>query len=114
MTTGWLLLTETSAGGSLSGCALMSEWLLEDDAPSPSDQVDTWFDPFPTAAALYELSGLVEEEDEAVSRSLDLSLIESLLNRFVCGCSGPGVLAFLFLRSRLVNEGLLAKESDLL
>lgn len=37
---------------------------------------------------------------------------DSPADRFVSGCSGAGVLAFLFPRSELVNEDLLDVESD--
>lgn len=104
---------EMSCGTSLAVAALLSELSLE-DVPSPrSDCVDSGRTAFLDVSTPVDCLGLIENEVVGVSVSLGRSRGASTVDRFVSGCSGTGVLAFLFPRSRLVSEGLLSIESNM-
>lgn len=106
---------EISCGTSLAGSALLSEWSLF-DVPAPfSDHADSGCSAFLVVSTLVDCSGLSEESEEevvGVSGALGRSWEASTFDRFVSGCSGTGVLAFLFPRSRLVIEGLRNNTSE--
>lgn len=106
----WFCWTELSCGTSLAGTALLSD-LSPEDVPSPRSHC---VDSARTAFLDVSTVGLPEKEVVGVSASLGDSRGASTVDRFVSGCSGAGVLAFLFPRSRLVSVGLLSTESKVL
>lgn len=110
----WVSWIEMYCDTSLAFSALLSECSLEDEPSTHSDWVDSLLPPFLAADTTIKSSGLSDKEEVGVSVSLDVLVVDSLFNRFVSGCCGTGVLAFLFPRSRLVSEGLLNDESNLL
>lgn len=108
----WLCWTGTSCGTSLAGTASRSALSLE-DVPSPcSDPVDGGCTVSLDVPTTVDCPGLSEEEMVGVSVSLNRSRGDSTVGRFVSGCSGAGVLAFLFPRSWLLSDGLLNAESS--
>lgn len=101
--------SEISCGTSLAGSALLSEWSLFDEPAPFSDHADSGCSAVLDVSTLVDCSGVSEESEEevvGVSGSLARSREASTFDRFVSGCSGIDVLAFLFPRSRLVIEGL--------
>lgn len=111
----WFCWTEMSCCTSLAA-AVPSKLLLE-DVPSPcSDCEDSGSPAFLDGSPLVDCTGTSKKEPEkevvGVSMALGCSQGASKVDRFVSGCSALEELAFLFLRSRLVREGLLSTGSN--
>lgn len=105
----WFCWIEISCGMLPAGTALLTE-----DLPSPrSSCVGSVSTAFLDLSTPVDCPGLPEKEVVGISVSLDCSRGDSTVDCFLSGCSGKGVVAFLFPRSWLVSEGLLNIESNM-
>lgn len=109
-----LCWTEMAGGPSLADDPLLSEFSLEVE-PSPFlDWEDSGCTTFLDVSTAVDSPVLFDKEVVGISVSLSNARGLSTVALFVSGCSGTGVLAFLFPRSRLVSDGLLKLASDVL
>lgn len=109
-----LCWTEMACGPPLADAPLLSEFSSEVE-PSPSlDWEDSGSTTFLDVSTAVVFPVLFDKEVVGISVSLGHARGLSTVVLFASGCSGTGALAFLFPRSRLVSDGLLKLESDVL